>query len=166
MHDIEAGEELDISYIEETMTRAHRQLKLSRSWGFDCSCEHCEDTPENTVLEQKRARLADIDGELKLIQLKLIQNDGPGRDERRLALYQEKAGILEALDLRQYDLSQWSVKSPCPFRNPKCYFRTESLASGPISIIVWQFWRSDCLEIINTDFELMMLNLVIASEGS
>lgn len=104
MHDIEAGEELNISYIEETMTRAHRQLKLSSFWGFDCSCEHCEDTPENTVLEQKRDRISDIDCELELIQM-----DGSGRDGRGLALYQEKASILEALDVRQYNLSQWSV---------------------------------------------------------
>lgn len=113
MHDIKAGEEISISYIEETMTRARRQFELARLWDFDCSCEHCQDTPENALLEQKRARFAVIDAEIKQ-----TKKDVSGGAERRLALYQEKAGILEALGLHQYDLSEWLVKHPWQFCNP------------------------------------------------
>jgi hypothetical protein len=54
---IEAGEEVTISYISGISVRDVRQAQL-KSWGFQCSCSACEDTPEGNILERQLRRLA------------------------------------------------------------------------------------------------------------
>lgn len=44
--DVSADEELSISYLggeEATLSRADRQERLKRVWGFDCACTRCND---------------------------------------------------------------------------------------------------------------------------
>jgi hypothetical protein len=55
--DIEAGEELTISYVSGISVRDERQAQL-KSWGFQCSCPACEDTSEGNILERQLCRLA------------------------------------------------------------------------------------------------------------
>lgn len=57
IRDIEAEEELTISYIGEvTHVRTQRQAKLIL-WGFDCTCPVCEDMPHGRRREEKRTQL-------------------------------------------------------------------------------------------------------------
>ncbi len=39
--DIEAGEELTVSYLDQTLPRAQRQQRLSFAYGFSCRCARC-----------------------------------------------------------------------------------------------------------------------------
>jgi SET domain-containing protein len=43
IRDIEAGEELTISYISGFCVHDERQAQLKK-WGFQCSCPACRDT--------------------------------------------------------------------------------------------------------------------------
>ena len=57
IRDIEAGEELTVSYILDICGRSERQARLSK-WGFECTCPACEDTPEGRNIEKQFVRLA------------------------------------------------------------------------------------------------------------
>lgn len=41
--DVEAGEELCISYVEELDPVEKRQLRLKEWWFFECTCRRCRD---------------------------------------------------------------------------------------------------------------------------
>ncbi|KAI0008921.1 hypothetical protein F4779DRAFT_641288 [Xylariaceae sp. FL0662B] len=41
--EIKEGEEIEISYIENTLHRSHRQKALKTRYHFDCSCPRCKD---------------------------------------------------------------------------------------------------------------------------
>lgn len=42
VRDIEAGEELSLSYIDATLPIQHRQARLSALWNFSCTCKQCQ----------------------------------------------------------------------------------------------------------------------------
>lgn len=42
IRDIDAGEELSLSYIDVTLPLRHRQTRLSALWDFGCTCEACQ----------------------------------------------------------------------------------------------------------------------------
>ncbi|UPR02208.1 SET domain-containing protein [Chloropicon primus] len=42
LRDVDQGEELTISYIDETKPGAHRRKELKRNYHFDCHCRKCE----------------------------------------------------------------------------------------------------------------------------
>jgi hypothetical protein len=65
IRDIEAGEELTISYLSGISVRDERQAQL-KSWGFQCSCPACKDTQEGNSLEQKLFRLVILSRELEV----------------------------------------------------------------------------------------------------
>lgn len=41
IRDIEAGEELSLSYIDVTLPIRHRQARLNALWSFSCTCKQC-----------------------------------------------------------------------------------------------------------------------------
>ncbi|KAI1103008.1 SET domain-containing protein [Jackrogersella minutella] len=53
--DIEAGEELSISYIELKLSREERRSRLRR-WGFECSCSHCRMSDDEVAASDARLR--------------------------------------------------------------------------------------------------------------
>jgi len=55
---IHPGEEITITYIMNTMTRAQRVGALQRNWGFQCGCSTCRANPSFT--KESDARLAQI----------------------------------------------------------------------------------------------------------
>ncbi|RDL40775.1 uncharacterized protein BP5553_00754 [Venustampulla echinocandica] len=42
---INAGEEITVTYIDPLESRADRQVRIQNSWGFECTCSHCSQTP-------------------------------------------------------------------------------------------------------------------------
>jgi hypothetical protein len=42
VRDIEAGEELSLSYIEVVLPTRHRQARLNALWSFSCTCKQCQ----------------------------------------------------------------------------------------------------------------------------
>ncbi|KFX91231.1 hypothetical protein V490_06014 [Pseudogymnoascus sp. VKM F-3557] len=56
IRDIEAGEELTVSYVN-ICSRSERQARLSK-WGFECTCPACEDSPEGRNIEKRFVKLA------------------------------------------------------------------------------------------------------------
>lgn len=42
VRDIDAGEELSLSYIEVTLPLRHRQARLNALWKFNCTCKQCQ----------------------------------------------------------------------------------------------------------------------------
>src|SRR5262245_2034236 len=57
VRDIEPEEELTISYIDASLTRAERQERLA-DWGFECACEQC--TMSAIEIATSDARLNEI----------------------------------------------------------------------------------------------------------
>jgi hypothetical protein len=43
---IYAGEEITITYVDPLQTRLRRRAAIKRSWGFDCSCSLCSQSPQ------------------------------------------------------------------------------------------------------------------------
>ncbi|POS81388.1 hypothetical protein DHEL01_v200222 [Diaporthe helianthi] len=58
VRDIEAGEELSLSYIEVTLPTRHRQARLNALWNFRCTCKQCQLPPAE--VEASDARLKRI----------------------------------------------------------------------------------------------------------
>lgn len=60
LRDIQPGEELTISYIDETLDVEDRQFRLRNYWGFTCQCEKCkrdmleEQNREGNVEEEEK----------------------------------------------------------------------------------------------------------------
>lgn len=42
VRDIDAGEELSLSYIDVTLPLRHRQARLNALWNFSCTCKACQ----------------------------------------------------------------------------------------------------------------------------
>ncbi|KAJ4394754.1 SET domain-containing protein 5 [Gnomoniopsis smithogilvyi] len=59
VRDIPAGEELTLSYMNPFETHAVRQQHILRSWGFQCTCQHCSMSEEG--IRDSDARLYEID---------------------------------------------------------------------------------------------------------
>ncbi|OCK73120.1 hypothetical protein K432DRAFT_387550 [Lepidopterella palustris CBS 459.81] len=56
IREIEAGEELTISYLSGTCVRDERQAQLNK-WGFQCKCPACQDTTDGNNTEQQLAQI-------------------------------------------------------------------------------------------------------------
>ncbi|KAI6370104.1 hypothetical protein MCOR25_004275 [Pyricularia grisea] len=69
-HDIEAGEEITISYAEFGMTYQKRQSTLLRRWGFKCSCALCSAHPSAVAAsDARRTRAVSVcDGILAAVE--------------------------------------------------------------------------------------------------
>ncbi|KAK0701575.1 hypothetical protein B0T26DRAFT_733950 [Lasiosphaeria miniovina] len=60
-HNIEAGEEIEMSYVPITETREDRRKYLKENWGFDCTCELCRATDlEIGDSESRRRRMKEL----------------------------------------------------------------------------------------------------------
>ncbi|TLD16173.1 uncharacterized protein PgNI_00220 [Pyricularia grisea] len=89
IRDIMPGEELTVSYIDPVQTRAARQSRLRKDWGFSCSCQRC--TSEAHLGAESDARVEQIKslwGEL---------DDYSARPEAARAAYPTKAELLITL---------------------------------------------------------------------
>jgi hypothetical protein len=63
--DIQPGEELTISYVDLFGTRQSRQERISKAWGFSCTCTHCTMQLERVVDSDKRlSEIESIEREL------------------------------------------------------------------------------------------------------
>lgn len=63
LHDLEAGEEVLISYFSIILPRAERQAKAEK-WGFTCMCTVCDKaTPGQAKSEKRRKTLVDFKAE-------------------------------------------------------------------------------------------------------
>lgn len=51
---IHPGEELTISYTDPIVRRATRRRAIKRSWGFDCACSACTQSPALTRASDER----------------------------------------------------------------------------------------------------------------
>ncbi|KAF7131479.1 hypothetical protein CNMCM5793_004704 [Aspergillus hiratsukae] len=113
IRDISAGEELTISYINgSNRTRSQRRTELDK-WGFQCTCEACEDTVRGREREEKRVQLFDLDQMLALdirigtkascrMALQIVQ---------RLAAIQKSEGLLgRELGLSYHDAARYCLK--------------------------------------------------------
>ncbi|TLD25150.1 hypothetical protein PspLS_05899 [Pyricularia sp. CBS 133598] len=69
-HDIEAGEEITISYAEFGMTYQNRQSTLLNRWGFKCTCALCSTHPSAVAAsDARRTRAISVrDGILTAVQ--------------------------------------------------------------------------------------------------
>lgn len=56
VRDIEAGEELSLSYIDATLPTQHRQARLNALWNFSCTCEQCRLPPVEAEASDARLR--------------------------------------------------------------------------------------------------------------
>ncbi|KAG8163038.1 hypothetical protein KVR01_007516 [Diaporthe batatas] len=54
VRDIEAGEELSLSYIDATLPTRHRQAGLSALWEFKCTCKQCQLAPAEAEASEAR----------------------------------------------------------------------------------------------------------------
>ncbi|KAK7178113.1 SET domain-containing protein 5 [Paraphaeosphaeria sporulosa] len=65
IRDVEAGEELTVSYLSDTCVRDKRQARLNK-WGFQCKCPACQNTSNGNKMEQQLAQLATLSQELEM----------------------------------------------------------------------------------------------------
>lgn len=58
VRDIEAAEELSLSYIEVTLPVRHRQARLNALWSFSCTCKQCQlPSPEAEASDMRLKRI-------------------------------------------------------------------------------------------------------------
>lgn len=88
MRDIEAGEELTISYLDSLGARSVRQSRARASWGFSCSCAQCS-LPEREAAESD-ARLVSIDAIEKRIMDLTSKSTTPAMIEQLVSLYRQE----------------------------------------------------------------------------
>lgn len=97
--DVAAGEEILANYLGSDatfMTRAQRDMRLRRYWGFACDCPACaEDTDElREELAWLEAHLVEID----------TSREGPDAAEEGLETAQELMGLIQGAGLGGYPL--------------------------------------------------------------
>lgn len=56
VRDIEAGEELTLSYIDVTLPTRHRQARLKALWNFSCTCKQCKLSPAEAEASDVRLK--------------------------------------------------------------------------------------------------------------
>lgn len=88
VRDIEAGEELTISYLDSFSARSVRQTRARASWGFSCGCAQCS-LPEGEVAESD-AKLASIDTIEKRIMNLTSKSTTPAMIEQLVSLYRQE----------------------------------------------------------------------------
>ncbi|KFZ16898.1 hypothetical protein V501_02019 [Pseudogymnoascus sp. VKM F-4519 (FW-2642)] len=91
IRDIEAGEELTISYVLGICSRSERQVRLSK-WGFECTCPVCEDTPEGRNIEKQFVQLAALFQEAESISPVLLAS------EKSIKRFTETAALMRYRD--------------------------------------------------------------------
>lgn len=64
VRDIEAGEELSLSYIDVTLPTRHRQARLSALWDFTCTCRQCQLPPEAEASDARLNRIKALEDTL------------------------------------------------------------------------------------------------------
>lgn len=104
IRDIEAGEELTVSYLPGMCARAERQERL-KQWGFQCTCVACQDTPKGKMLEKQLVQIAKLGGELELTVPGLVS------PRRTLEKYQKMAALMRSTGLVGKALNNWYA---CP----------------------------------------------------
>ncbi|ORY07684.1 hypothetical protein BCR34DRAFT_603830 [Clohesyomyces aquaticus] len=90
IQEIEAGEELTVSYIAGICARDERQAQLKK-WGFECKCPVCQDTSDDNKLEQNFAQIAFLSQELKIA--------GALPSKKTLDAFRRMAGLMRSTGL-------------------------------------------------------------------
>lgn len=100
IRDIQAGEELTISYISGISMRHERQAQLKK-WGFQCRCPACEDTQEGNALEKELCRLTLLNRALE------VNVPSTHLYEKMLDTYKKMAALLRSIGHEGKLLHQW-----------------------------------------------------------
>jgi SET domain-containing protein len=100
IRDIEAGEELTVSYLSDTCVRDQRQARLNK-WGFQCKCPACQNTANGNKIEQHLAKLATLSQELERAML------GTFASIKILNTHQKMAALLRSVGLVGKPLHNW-----------------------------------------------------------
>jgi hypothetical protein len=100
IREIEAGEELTISYLSGISVRDERQAQL-KSWGFQCRCSACKDTPKGIMLERQLCRMALLSRGLEIGVPSTLSY------EKRLGLHGKIAALLRSVGHEGKLLHQW-----------------------------------------------------------
>jgi SET domain-containing protein len=93
IRDIEAGEELTVSYISGFSVRDQRQAQLNK-WGFQCKCLACKEIPDGNKLEQKLVRLALLSRELETADSHILPNKNTLKKHQKMAAIMCSAGLV------------------------------------------------------------------------
>lgn len=96
IRDIEAGEEIEISYLNITLPQAERQAK-AQNWGFKCTCPACAG-----LIDGGRKKYEDV--------LTYVNQTGAfaiGGDPR--SMHQQSAWLRKAIDLASSPFYPWLV---------------------------------------------------------
>jgi hypothetical protein len=100
IRDIQAGEELTVSYLFGMCARDERQKQL-KSWGFQCTCPTCQDTPDGKKLEQQFVQLAFLSRQLESAVPSIVTPTENLKD------YQRMAALLRSTSLVGKTLNNW-----------------------------------------------------------
>jgi hypothetical protein len=100
IRNIEAGEELTVSYLSGISVRHERQAQL-KSWGFQCSCSACKETPEGNMLERQLYRLALLSRGLEIGVPSTLSF------EKKLGTHGKMAALLRSVGHEGKLLHQW-----------------------------------------------------------
>lgn len=120
-----AGEEITITYIDPLQTRLRRRKAIKRSWGFDCSCSLCSQSPQ--FVRESNRRIVQINALIKVFsrtnsKTKMIRGT-VNEAELLVSLYEQErlhAGVTEAYRLAALSYSavgnewmavKWAMKA-------------------------------------------------------
>jgi hypothetical protein len=92
IRDIEAGEEITVSYFSGTHIRDERQAMLNK-WGFRCNCLACQDTPDSKKTELNFAQLARLSQQLEATKPGALPSQETRRIHQRMAAFMHSAGL-------------------------------------------------------------------------
>ncbi|KAL2061305.1 hypothetical protein VTL71DRAFT_7578, partial [Oculimacula yallundae] len=130
IRDIEAGEELTVSYIFGIHSRSERQAQLSK-WGFQCTCPVCEETVVGRNIENQYIQLA------TLIRDEEMSNPFTLSAEESLKRNVRMAALMRSIGLVGKSLNNWEATSLSLYRaRSNTYLVIEILLSSV------QFWET------------------------
>jgi SET domain-containing protein len=93
IREIEAGEELTVSYTSGFCVRGQRKAQLNK-WGFQCRCSACKETPDGNKLEQQLVRLALLSREPGMAVSNILPNKNTLKMHQKMAAIMCSAGFV------------------------------------------------------------------------
>ncbi|TLD24249.1 hypothetical protein PspLS_06308 [Pyricularia sp. CBS 133598] len=107
VRDIQPGEELTISYVEQMDPARDRQARTRSSLGFVCGCSHCSlSASEAAASERRIRRIKKLEESLgRAVEVKF----GEGEAKKKVALVEELLGLYEVERLESKVAGAWML---------------------------------------------------------